>query len=491
MKFVRLRIEDYKNLRNCEIEFSRPHLLNAVIGSNGSGKSNIIEAILHILIGVYFKRPPPFDFEFEFEAQNRRVFLKSENRKLSMKVDGAEKPMRFFAERLRDGPAQVYYPELTLVYYSGECRRVNQLIEIYRRHFERLTRSPDTDRYRPLFVQTTNAQAQVILLALYAHGHLGLLGRLGLSRLTGITLELRSPSGFNPEQHEPRLWNSVGAVRRVIAAINETASSEQSRRITRLDAQPTDSDRGQDYREQRTYQFSEDAPVGKGIVGLSARLARAGDNLYLALEHLRARGIFVSASFSLIGQREDEPFEFDQLSEGEKQLLAVVGALELTNRPDNLVLLDEPDTHLNPKWTWDYPSMLTEAFDAEQRTRSSVLMTTHTPVMISGMTSDQVLLANRPSEPGPAFTRPRRHPRGQGIANLLCSSEYFGLPSSLDSETQKLLDKRLAISVKVDLTEEDRAQLKELNSQLEILTPGISERDPEYVEFLRQRHSVP
>jgi energy-coupling factor transporter ATP-binding protein EcfA2 len=489
MKLVRLRIEDYKNLRNCELGFPRPYLLNAIIGSNGSGKSNIVEAILHILIGVYFNRPPPFDFEFEFEAQNRRISLNSEKRKLSVIVDGAEKPMKFFAARLRDGPAQVYYPELTLVYYSGECQRVNRLIETYRRHFERLTRNPDVDRYRPLFVQTTNAQAQVILLALYAHGRVGLLARLGLSRLVGVTLELRSPSGFDPEQNEPKLWNSVGAVRRVIAAIDETASSEESRRITQPAAKRTDNDR--DYREHRTYRFSDDAPPDKGIFGLGARLARGGDNLYLALEHLRARGIFLSASFRLIGQREDEPFEFDQLSEGEKQLLAVVGALELTNRPDNLVLLDEPDTHLNPKWTWDYPSMLTEAFDSEQRSRSAVLITTHTPIMISGMTSDQVLLANKPSETGTAFTRPRRHPRGQGIANLLCSSEYFGLPSSLDSETQKLLDERLATSIKDDLTEEDRARLKELNAQLEILTPGISERDPEYVEFLRQRHSVP
>jgi hypothetical protein len=131
--------------------------------------------------------------------------------------------------------------------------------------------------------------------------------------------------------------------------------------------------------------------------------------------------------------------------------------------------------------------MLTDAFDAEQRRRSTVLIATHTPIMISGMTRDQVLLARQPTDEGPTFTRPRRHPRGQGVANLLCSSEYFGLPSSLDKETQKLMDERLAISVKEVLTDRDKARLKALNAQLEILSPGISERDPEYVEFLRHR----
>jgi energy-coupling factor transporter ATP-binding protein EcfA2 len=488
MKLERLWIKNYKNLRNCEIEFSQPHLLNAVIGSNGSGKSNIVEAILHILIGVYLCKPPPFDFQFEFEAQNRQITLRCENRRLSVAVDGEKKPPRFFAERLRDGAAQVYYPELTLAYYSGECQRVNQLIAKYRRHFERLTREPESDRYRPLFVQTTNAQAQVILLALYAHGHSGLLGRLGLRRLVEVVLVLRSPSGFDPERHEPKLWNTVGAVRRVVAAIDETASSEESRRILRQPVQETEE--AQDYNEVRTYHFEPGSQGGKGLTGLADRLAKGGDNIYLALEHLRARGIFASVSYRLVGSIEDEPFEFDQLSEGEKQLLAVVGALQLTNRPDNLVLLDEPDTHLNPRWSWDYPSMLTDALDAEQRRRSTVLIATHTPIMISGMTRDQVLLARRTADAGPAFTRPRRHPRGQGIANLLCSSEYFGLPSSLDKETQKLMDERLEISVKEFLTEADKARLKALNAQLEILSPGVSERDPDFVEFLRQRHAT-
>jgi energy-coupling factor transporter ATP-binding protein EcfA2 len=485
MKLERLWIKEYKNLRNCEITFPQPHLLSAVIGSNGSGKSNLVEAILQILIGVYFKSPPPFDFQFQFEAQNRRVSLRGKDRRLSVVVDGEDKPLEYFAQRLRDGEAQVFYPELTLVYYSGECERVGKLISRYRRHFEQLTRQPDSDRFRPLFVQTTNAQAQVILLALYAHGHTALLDRLGLGRIVDVALVLRSPSGFDPERHEPKLWNSVGAVRRVIAAFDETASSERSRRIQKRSAlHAKDS---LDFSELRTYRFEPGSRDGKGLGSLAERLAKAGDNLYLALEHLRARGIFASVSFRLVGRINDEPFEFDQLSEGEKQLLAVVGALQLINRPDNLVLLDEPDTHLNPKWVWDYPSMLTEAFDSSQRDRSTVLMATHTPIMISGMTNDQVLLARRPSATEPAFVRPRRHPRGQGIANLLCSSEYFGLPSSLDKETQKLMDERLKLSIKASLTDSDKSRLKALNSQLEILSPGVSERDPVYAEYLAQR----
>src|SRR5205085_3576759 len=119
--------------------------------------------------------------------------------------------------------------------------------------------------------------------------------------------------------------------------------------------------------------------------------------------------------------------------------------------------LDEPDTHLNPHWSWDYPNMLSEAFTPAQVPRSTILMATHDPVMISGMLRDQVLLAQSESPDQPLFVRPLRNPRGQGIANILCSSEFFGLPSSLDKETQKLLDERLAISIKSKLTPSDKS----------------------------------
>lgn len=133
--------------------------------------------------------------------------------------------------------------------------------------------------------------------------------------------------------------------------------------------------------------------------------------------------------------------------------------------------------------------MLANAFSDEQRNQSTIWMATHDPIMISGMKSEQVLLAQPEHADRSIFAHPLRNPRGQGIANLLCSSEFFGLPSSLDKETQKLLDERLAISINEDLNDADKARLKDLNQQLEIITPGISERDPDYVAFLQQRHT--
>lgn len=490
MKLRRLQIDGYKNISSCDIEYMGSPLINAVIGSNGSGKSNLIEAIIQILIGCYFKKAPKFNFRIEFESPERVIVLQREGSRVAVIVDGEQIPLGQFAERLQDGQKQDLYPGLTLIYYSGECNRVQRLVARYRRHFQKLTRNPETDHYRPLFVQTSNEQSQEILLALFAHGHKRLLNHLKLEEISDVWIVLRSPDGFDPERHEPKLWNTEGAIRRIVAALDESSTTHDTFGIREFP--PNIAIEGGLKRNRpakimkRSYRLTEDPK--KGLYAFAQRLELAGENVYLALESLRTRGLLVSVSFLLKGRNVEEPFPFDQLSEGEKQLVAVIGALTLTNQNDNLVLLDEPDTHLNPHWSWDYPGMLAEAFLPEQQSRSTILIATHDPVMISGMVKEQVLLAHSPTMDRPLFSRPHRSPRGQGVANILCSSEFFGLPSSLDKETQKLLDERITISLKPQLSNRDKARLKALNEQLEIL-PGVSERDPDFVAFLRQRHS--
>ena len=463
MKLHRLWIDRFKNLRNCEVTFEQPYLLNAIIGGNGSGKSNLVEAVLHILLDTYLNKAPPFDFNLAYETQGRHVELLAAGGRLRAIVDEQEMPIRHFARRLRDGDAQVFYPESTFAYYSGECDRVRSLVRRYTVSFRQLVQDPERDNLRPLFVLSTNQQARHILLGLIAHRHVGFLERLDISGARDIKIILRSPKGFDSERDEPVLWGTTGKVRKTIAALAETAEQEDSQRaVTLIEGE---SARTVSFTETRTYSYSNNFRGTKPENDLGRWLESGRDNLYLALEHLAARGILQGVEYRLNGRADGESFDFDQLSEGEKQLIAVIGAIRLTNQRDNLILLDEPDTHLNPQWSWEYPEMLEDAFDAPQREHSTVLMATHDPVVISGLVRQQVFLANAINTETSVFNHPRRNPRGQGIANLLCSSEFFGLPSSLDKNTQALMDERLRLIVRETLSEADQRRLTELNER--------------------------
>ena len=58
MQLKSVYIDGYKNLINTSIDFQKTDIPMAIIGNNGTGKSNLIEALLHIFIGLYFDDPP-------------------------------------------------------------------------------------------------------------------------------------------------------------------------------------------------------------------------------------------------------------------------------------------------------------------------------------------------------------------------------------------------------------------------------------------------
>ena len=52
MKLRKVKILEYKNLKDIEIDFSRCDGLAVVAGKNGSGKSNLLEALSLIMCEV-------------------------------------------------------------------------------------------------------------------------------------------------------------------------------------------------------------------------------------------------------------------------------------------------------------------------------------------------------------------------------------------------------------------------------------------------------
>jgi len=83
--------------------------------------------------------------------------------------------------------------------------------------------------------------------------------------------------------------------------------------------------------------------------------------------------------------KNDGSVTFRELSEGEQQLLTVLGLLRFTAESESLFLLDEPDTHLNPRWCVDYIAYLKQFVqDGDQSTDTShIILTTHNPLAIA------------------------------------------------------------------------------------------------------------
>lgn len=76
MKLLRLYVSGYKNLNDVEIDFSKSNGSALIIGTNGSGKSNLLEVLSAIFSAAYNKQSnvqPNFAFTLEYLIERMRM----------------------------------------------------------------------------------------------------------------------------------------------------------------------------------------------------------------------------------------------------------------------------------------------------------------------------------------------------------------------------------------------------------------------------------
>lgn len=473
MKLNYVHIEGYKNLRDTVLDFQEEELPIAIIGNNGTGKSNLVEALLHIFIGLYYGTPADFGFHVKYSAHAKEVEIKHQRGAagLSIIVDGEAWSEWRFKAHARQPQQRPPFPAQVFTYYSGTCDRVERIVRQYNHHYVRKLRHQTDDLDRQ-FVFSGQDQANSILLGLIAHNYQSFLSELGVSTVSDVRLKLRSPDTYRKDVDDPTFWGTEGAFREFLAEVDNASRDQYA---------PDQIDRSSRDEEIRVYGLDVD-----GLRKVAAALERRNTNLCSMLQALSTRKLLMDISFEIVHQRPDVRFHPEFLSEGEKQLLCVIGGLTFARNDECLALLDEPDTHLNPSWTWRYSRLLKRAISSADASSSTAIIATHNPIMISGLVKEQVFIA-RYEDNGLIYEAPHRDPRGQGVANVLVS-EYFGLPSSLDENTQALLDERLILAYKKEpLTQGESARLTQINKQLEVLGLSISFRDPEYKRFEEEK----
>jgi energy-coupling factor transporter ATP-binding protein EcfA2 len=189
----------------------------------------------------------------------------------------------------------------------------------------------------------------------------------------------------------------------------------------------------------------------------------------------------------------DGSVTFRELSEGEQQLLTVLGLLRFTAEDESLFLLDEPDTHLNPKWCVDYLRHLSDfvgGSEAERNT-SHIVMTTHNPLAVAELVKEQVqILQRNPDNLRIRAVLPEIDPRGMGYSGIV-TSDMFGLAAALDTHTRELLEEKRQLSRKEELlSNAERERLEQINLELEGYGFRYEMRDPVFAEYLRARYEM-
>lgn len=134
-----------------------------------------------------------------------------------------------------------------------------------------------------------------------------------------------------------------------------------------------------------------------------------------------------------------EPMMLKELSDGEHQLLHSIGLCLLFRETNSLFLLDEPETHFNPNWRANFVSRLRQCLPGNGDFAQEMLITTHTPFLISDSKPEKVLVFAKDKSSGKvSIIHPDYNTLGASINKITMST--FGKRETIGGHAQALLE---------------------------------------------------
>jgi len=516
MRIDRLWLKEFKNLVDFEVDFDVTSTRQVVVGRNGVGKSNLLEALTRIFRDLDLEQPSDFEFEIEYLCNDhfikivyrhsekatastertlkRKYFIipvfKCEASCLSSPRPYVEITEREFFRRNRslDGKPNPdrLLPLYVFGYYSGMLSRFASIFEKHEEKYYREQITGGEAPLRPVF-QAKSHHSQFAFLAFFATHDADakrfLEKEFRIVGLHSVLFALREPYWRQTKPTEgkkatgdSRFWYAGGKVARFLNSLFDNCfapmAGEERVRISI----------GQEKTKQRRYCFIPNEERLRQIAkGLSNKEFFARLESLVFSDLVDAGGADVRVWLNLKGCK--QPTTFQDLAEGERQLLTVLGLMRFTAEKEALFLLDEPDTHLNPAWCLDYLDNL-KKYGAGEPQNSQIIMTTHSPLTFAGLEKNEVVVMERDRDERIFADHPTSSPRGMGFAAIL-TSDFFELRSTLDKATLAKLDEKRELALKKHRTDGDRRRLAELNHELALLDFSHAARDPLYLEFIR------
>ena len=235
MRLDRLRLTGFKNLRDFEIDFDQGELSTVLIGENGTGKSNVIEALVTIFRDLDLGDPTPFPYSVSYSCHGRRIEI--DNRIVAsgttIKVDGRPLTRPAFADQ-----RHTLLPDNVFGYYSGASRRLEQLFDAHQSRYYRRVIAPESahddieaiDLRRLFYCRAP--YGQLALLTYFAFDSDSardfLKDKMKIAGFDSALLVLRKPrwAGSKPNKHQrehgdPRFWYAAGLVRSILEPLWE------------------------------------------------------------------------------------------------------------------------------------------------------------------------------------------------------------------------------------------------------------------------------
>jgi len=369
MRLTSLYIGQYKNLRDFSLSFDGSSFIDVFVGKNGTGKSNLFEALIeifrHLVEFDRDKAPCDFNYRIRFEIDGKETNIEWSNGQLN--ING----------RVRKTVGKTPLPDNVLIYYSGHNDTVAKLVEQYEEAFRKRIKRADFDEAR-YFIGTGPDYKELLLAVLLMQpetckARQFICEKLGIESVASeVKVVLERPayaadSRFDIELNDEtdRYWKPEGITQtflnRLHGCINTATSS------------PVRSE-GYFAADDRYILYFDIAKIREEFSDLSPQeLFRQFDNLK-TLEMLSE----ITIPLTLNGGVDAS---INHFSDGQFQSVYIYSIIELFKDRNCITLLDEPDAFLHPEWQFDFLKQVFEITDTTAK-NNHVLMSSHSAVTL-------------------------------------------------------------------------------------------------------------
>ena len=363
MKLKRLYIEKYKNLSPLTIDFESGNGLTMLVGNNGSGKSNVLEAISGIFHDLFKEKPDrkiACDYTLEYVLDEINCKIEQKNRTLRCYGVNFKNRDAFIAQNA---------PNNIIGLYSGEEDRLwtSFYESYYKAYIRRIKTFHHQEHMRLMLINKYYWNVALLTLLLSNNETLKpfIENDLGITAISKIELY------FN--------FKYFDDVNELLKTFIERINPDHKNKIECSI---------EDLRNNIFYSVLSDEN-GNALVDENG-------NKLLVENGITDTEVFQNLTQAYLPKNEkiikdiiiqiDNDITVKQLSEGEKKLILVKTVLEILSDEKTLILMDEPDAHLHEGRKPALCSMMREYPNRQ------IVIATHSPVMAQLANEKELLM---------------------------------------------------------------------------------------------------
>ena len=398
MRLKSVYIEQYKNLRDFTLNFDGDSFIDVFVGKNGTGKSNLFEALIeifrHIVEYDREKTDLGFSYRLQYEIDNSVTTVDwswGEIDERELRKRPKDRELRINGKE-RKTIGETPLPDNVLIYYSGHNDTVAGLVEQYEDVFRKRIKKADFDEARyfigigpeykelllsVLLLQSDTCKARRFICKKLGVDKLGL-PKPGTKERTEPVVKIvfdrpeyakgtnRSDFDIEDNNEYDRYWKPTGITKDFLDRLSNC--------ITHSPGNITVNE-GYFSSEDLYILYFDIAKIQQEFSDLTAQ------ELFRQLDNLKTLAMLkeITIPLQLIGGLDATVANF---SDGQFQSVYIYSIVELFKDRNCITLLDEPDSFLHPEWQFDFLKQVFEITEATAQ-NNHVLMSSHSASTIT------------------------------------------------------------------------------------------------------------